>query len=132
MNDKIEAIKNLPLHISLGVKEISSELGNGTINTIVTPASLNPAGFYHGGVMYLLLDACAYSGVLSALEPNEDAVTHDIHVSVLRPAKLNDSITYKSKLVKRGRSLCFIDVEATRNDKLIATARITKSIITIT
>jgi len=129
MNDKIETIKNHPLHVSLGVQEITSELGNATIKAVVNSYTLNPAGFYHGGVMYLLLDACAYSGVLSALEPNEDAVTHDIHVSVLRPAKLDDSVFYKSKLVKRGRSLCFIDVEANSNGKLIATARITKSII---
>jgi len=129
MIENIEAIQNHPLHVSIGVQKITSDSGNARLTAVVNTASLNPQGFYHGGVMYLLLDACAYSGVLSALESNEDAVTHDIHVSVLRPAKLNDQIIYESTLVKRGRSLCFIDAQARCGEKLIATARITKSII---
>jgi len=48
---------------------------------------------------------------------------------VLRPGKLNDKVIYQSKLVKRGRTLCFIDVEARIEGKLIATARVTKSIV---
>jgi len=68
---------------------------------------------------------------LSVLKPNEEAVTHDIHISVLRPGKLNDKVLYQSKLVKRGRTLCFIDVEASIDGKLIATARVTKSIVPV-
>jgi len=131
MNEKIDLIKNHPLHIYLGVQEIISDNGTANLKAIVNNNSLNPSGFYHGGVMYLLLDACAYSGILSALDPHEDALTHDIHVSVMRPAKLNDSIIYQSNVVKRGKRLCFIDVVAKCEDKIIATARITKSIISI-
>jgi len=129
MTDRITPIKNHPLHIHLGVQDISSEAGNGTLKAIVNPNTLNPSGYYHGGIMYTLCDCCAYSGVLSILESNEEAVTHDIHISVLRPGKLNDKVIYQSKLVKRGRTLCFIDVEARIEGKLIATARVTKSIV---
>jgi len=129
MIDKISPIKNHPLHIHLGVQDITSESGNGTLTAIVNTNSLNPSGYYHGGVMYTLCDCCAYSGILSALKSNEDAVTHDIHISVLRPGKLHDKVIYQSKLVKRGKTLCFIDVEAKIDGKLIATARITKSIV---
>ena len=77
----------------------------------------------------MLCDVCAYSGLISALGDQEDAVTHDIHVSVLRPVKEGSEVIYKSSIVKRGRTLCFINVEARSNDKLIATARVTKSMI---
>jgi len=129
MNDRITPIQNLPLHISIGVQDITSDSGNGTLTAIVNQNALNPSGFYHGGLMYMLCDVCAYSGLLSALSQEEDAVTHDIHVSVLRPARLGDKVIYQSQIVKRGRTLCFIDVVAKCRDKLIATARITKSIV---
>jgi len=131
MNDKIAAIQNLPLHVYVGLTEIKSESGNAILTAVVNQNALNPSGFYHGGVMYLLCDVCAYSGVISALNDNEDAVTHDIHFSVLRPAKLGQTITYSSKIIKRGKSLYFIDVEAKCADKIIATARVTKSVISM-
>lgn len=131
MNVKIVAIQNLPLHVYVGVTEIKSDSGNGNLTATVNQNALNPSGFYHGGIMYMLCDVCAYSGVLSALQSNEDAVTHDIHLSVLRPAKLNETVDYSSKIIKRGKSLYFINVEAKIGDKMIATARITKSIITV-
>jgi len=127
VKEKIQAIKALPYHKSIGVKDIISESGNATLTAEVTENTLNPAGYYHGGIIYTLCDVCAYSGILSVLKPHEDAVTHDIHISVLRPARLGDQIIYKSNVVKQGRSLCFIDVEVTVLNKIIATARITKS-----
>jgi len=131
MNEKITLIQNHPLHKHVGVQEIISESGNGILKAIVNQNALNPSGFYHGGVMYLLCDVCAYAGILSALDPNEDAVTHDIHLSVLRPANLDDELIYSSKIVRHGRTLCFINVEASCGAKLVATARITKSIIKV-
>ncbi len=131
MSVRINPIKNLPLHISLGVQDIKSEDGRGTLVAMAHQGSLNPAGLYHGGIIYMLCDVCAYSGLLSALSDEEDAVTHDIHVSVLRPVKAESEVMYQSSIVKRGRTLCFIDVEASSNGKLIATARVTKSIIKV-
>ncbi len=129
MQKKLAAIKNLPLHIHLGVEDIQSDAGAATLRTKANDNTLNPAGYYHGGVIYMLCDVCAYSGVLSALDPSEDAVTHDIHVSVLRPVSPGATVIYQSTLVKRGRTLCFIDVTATCDTKVVATARITKSIV---
>ena len=77
----------------------------------------------------MLSDVCAYAGLLSLLSDNEEAVTHDLHVSVLRPAMLGDEVVFRSEVVKRGRQLCFLNVTATVDDKIIATARVTKSII---
>ena len=103
----------------------------GSFEIKVTDAVANPNQILHGGVMYLLCDVCAYSGLLSLLNDAEEAVTHDIHVSVLSSAFKGDVIKFSSETIKKGRSVCFMKVEAKVKDKIIATATVTKSIISI-
>lgn len=131
MSKRLEKIKNLALHKYLGVKNILSTEGGAELFAVVNANTVNPAGNYHGGVLYTLCDVCAYSGLISQLSPEQDAVTHDIHVSVLRPALESDDVTYTSSIVKLGKTLCFIDVEAQVKGKTIATARVTKSIVSV-
>ena len=129
MNPRLQKVLDHPLHKFLGVTDITSTDGCGEIRITVTEQLVNPAGLFHGGVVYVLSDVCAYAGLLSMLEDSEEAVTHDLHVSVLRPAKLGDEVVFRSQIVKRGRQLCFLDVTASVNDKTIATVRVTKSVI---
>lgn len=129
MQQRIETVLNHPLHRYLGLDDIDSVEGEATLAFTVNENTLNPAGVLHGGVVYTLCDVCAYAGLLSVLTDDEEAVTHDIHVSALRSAKFGDKVRVRSTLVKRGRSLCFIDVAAEVEGKLIATARVTKSIL---
>jgi len=129
MTPRLRKVLDHPLHQFLGVADISSEDGQGEIRIKVSEELVNPAGLFHGGVVYVLSDVCAYAGLLNLLSDNEEAVTHDLHVSVLRPAKLGDEVVFRSDVVKRGRQLCFLDVTASVNEKVIATARVTKSII---
>ena len=129
MNPRLQNVLSHPLHQFLGVADIHSADGQGEIRITVTDELVNPAGVFHGGVVYVLSDVCAYAGLLSLLNDNEEAVTHDLHVSILRPAKRGDEVVFRSEVVKRGRQLCFIDVTASVNDKIIATIRVTKSVI---
>jgi len=129
MNPRLQNVLSHPLHQFLGVADIHSTDGQGEIRITVTDELVNPAGVFHGGVVYVLSDVCAYAGLLSLLNDNEEAVTHDLHVSILRPAKRGDEVVFRSEVVKRGRQLCFIDVTASVNDKIIATIRVTKSVI---
>jgi len=129
MNPRLQKVLDHPLHKFLGVADITSDNGSGEIRITVTEELVNPAGLFHGGVVYVLSDVCAYAGLLSMLEDSEEAVTHDLHISVLRPAKLGDEVVFRSQIVKRGRQLCFLNVTASVNDKTIATVRVTKSVI---
>lgn len=131
MKQRLEAVLNHPLHSYLGVTGIDSADGEAILNFEITQNTINPAGVLHGGVVYALCDVCAYAGLLSLLTDREEAVTHDIHVSAMRSAVLGENVTLASTLIKRGRSLCFIDVEARVETRLIATARVTKSILTV-
>lgn len=127
--NRLEAVRNLPLHRYLGVTRLAAEQGKGTLEFEVSEHTANPAGVLHGGVIYALCDVCAYAGLLSLLRPDQEAVTHDLHVSVMRSAQQGDRVVIESSPVRLGRRIGFFEVTATVGDTVIATARVTKSIL---
>ena len=127
--DRLQKVIDLELHRFLGSTGLVSNNGRGGLSFVVGNHTANPAGVLHGGVVYLLCDVCAYAGLLSILPDDREAVTHDIHVSVLRAVNLGDTVQMTSRILKQGRILCFFDVQAVVADELIATARVTKSLI---
>ena len=129
MNERLKTVIRHPLHRHLGVNGIKSESGHGEIVLTITENAVNPAGFFHGGVIYLLCDVCAYGGLLSLLDDNTEAVTHDIQVSVMKAVEMGDVVEFRSEVVKMGARLCFIDVRVSSAGEIIATARITKSLL---
>ena len=129
MNERLSKVINHPLHRHLGVTGIKSVSGRGEIELTITENAANPAGFFHGGVIYLLCDVCAYGGLLSLLDDHTEAVTHDIQVSVMQAMRIGDRVEFRSEVVKLGARICFIDVKMTSSDKVIATARVTKSLL---
>lgn len=129
MNARLKNVIALPLHQYLGVTSIKSESGCGELSITVTENLVNPSGRFHGGAIYALCDVCAYSGLLSLIDDRTEAVTHDIQISIMRPAKLGDFVYFNSEVVKLGKRLCFIDVSVTLNDQIIASAKVTKSLL---
>ena len=128
MNDRLNTIAALPLHKFLGVTALNSDAGRGALSITITENLINPAGIFHGGVIYVLCDVCAYAGLLSLLDENTEAVTHDIQISVMRSAKLADVVDFQSEVVKLGKRICFIDVKVTVCGEIVASARVTKTI----
>ncbi len=131
MNPRLKKVIDHPLHQSLGITSIDAENGNGRFTITIGDSALNPFGALHGGVVYLLCDVCAYAGLLSVMESHTQAVTHDIHVSIMKSAKLGDRVEFASQLIKRGKHLCFISVRASVSGRVIASANITKSLIPV-
>lgn len=127
--NRLDMVRNLPLHQYMGVTQLSAREGKGRLEFVVGENNINPAGVLHGGVIYTLCDVCAYAGLLSLLAPEQEAVTHDLHVSVLRPARDGQTVVIESVPVRLGRRLGFFDVTATVDHTAIATARVTKSIL---
>ncbi|MFP4445896.1 MAG: PaaI family thioesterase [Desulfosudaceae bacterium] len=126
---RLEKVIDHPLHQYLGITAIQSQEGRGRMAVPVTDNIVNPAGVLHGGVVYLLCDVCAYAGLLSLLAKGSEAVTHDIQVSVMQAAHKGDILEFSSAMVKLGKRLGFIDVRMTVDDRVMATARVTKSIL---
>jgi uncharacterized protein (TIGR00369 family) len=74
----------------------------------VKPLYINSVGVIHGGIISSLADA-AICNALGADENNiQKAVTVDLKVSFLNPAKGN-SLTALAEVVKEGRSLTHAD-----------------------
>lgn len=129
MQNKLEELARLPLHRHLGIENIRSDNGEGALEFDAGEALINATGVLHGGVIYMVLDICAYAGMFSVLPPDRVAVTHDIHVSVMRPVMMGDRVRVTSKTLKMGRTLCFLEAFAHVNDRIVAKGTVTKSLI---
>lgn len=129
MDQRIATIIAHPLHQFLGVTTIESEGGKGKLSVTINENTANPAGVFHGGAIYALCDVCGYCGLVSLIDDKTTAVTHDIQVSVMRAAPKGAVADFSSEVVKLGKKVCFIDVKVTVAGKIIASARITKTMV---
>lgn len=125
----LRQIESLPLHRYLGMGRIETEPDAAWFVLEVGDHSANPGGSLHGGVIATLCDVACYAALQSSLRAGEDAVTHDLHVSVMRAARRGDRVRFHARLIKRGRSLAFLEASAACGDLLLATAHVTKSIV---
>lgn len=128
----LAAVRDFPLHKQFGFT--IDALGEGTCDAScqIGPEHLNIGGVVHGGVMYLLLDVAAYCAAVTLIPEGTNPVTHDLHVSVMRPTPRGARLELQAAVRKAGRSLYFIDVDARVGDKPVASARVTKSVVSVT
>lgn len=125
----VAKVLDVPLHRFVGLELVHQQPGKSHARVIAVPNTLNNVGVVHGGIYYALLDASAYLAVIPLLRSGENAVTHDIHVSMMRPVAEGQILDLHGQVTRRGRSLIFAEAEARVGDKLIATARVTKSVV---
>ena len=129
--NELEKVRSWPLHHSWGVQSIHALDGRSEISVQVNESMSNPAGTMHGGLIYALTDVAAYTALLSVVEENQIGVTHHINVQVLRPVQLGAVLRIEAEVIKRGRRLSFIESKAYIEDKVVALASITKSMVTL-
>ena len=125
----LQAMGQFPLHAQFGFEVVDHGEGTCQARSVVSDAHLNLGGVVHGGVMYLLLDVTAYCAAVTVMPEGFNVTTHDLHVSMLRPTKGGDVLDLRGVVRKQGRTLYFIDAEAWVEDKLVASARVTKSLV---
>lgn len=118
-----------PLHRALGLETIDAGQGRSRFEVLIGPDMVNVAGMFHGGIVYLLADLACFAAVLSELKDDEFAVTHDIHVSMLRAAKLGQRASFEARVLKLGRSVAFMEAQVRCGEELLARATVTKSIL---
>lgn len=118
-----------PLHRALGLQDIDAGKGRASFEVLIGADMVNVAGMFHGGIVYLLADLACFAAVLSELKDDELAVTHDLHVSMLRAAKLGQRARFEARVLKRGRALAFMEAQVYCGDDLLARATVTKSIL---
>jgi uncharacterized protein (TIGR00369 family) len=85
------------------------------------PAALNPFGTLQGGYLAVFIDEMFSTAIGSVLEAGEWAVTAEVKISylkALRPGTLSGS----ARVIRRTRSLAFLEASVTTPDGALATA----------
>lgn len=122
-------VDDLPFHRFLEMSITRAEPGIGELVLRPSGKTINAGGVVHGGIIYSLLDAAGYLAMMPVLRDHQNGVTHDMHASVLNAAPVDQPLVFKGFLRKLGKRLAFCDSEAWSGDSLVATGRVTKSII---
>ena len=84
----------------------------------VDPAFLTPWGGVFGGYLAALADESAGLAALSVLEPGETFATNDLRISPLRAVR-GGTVTIESRVLHRGRSTIFVEIEFRSEDDLL-------------
>lgn len=129
LRQRLTLTLNLPFHRFLKMELLDHHPGRADIRINATENIANVADVVHGGILYAVLDAAAFISLVPLLADHQNAVTHDIHVSVLRPAPLDLPLIFKGRTVKIGKRLAFCDAQAYYGERLVSSARVTKSIV---
>lgn len=127
-NPRQQTVIDVALHRHLGLAFERCADGEASAGFEVGPQHVG-FGTLHAGVLYALMDAVAMLALLTRLDPARHAVTHDLHVSVMRSAALGDRVVLEGRVARLGRSVAFVDVSARVGEVVIATARVTKSVV---
>lgn len=125
--DRIQSILDVALNRHLGL--VFDRHHEGVAHAHFDATAVHAAfGGIHGGALYALLDAVAMLALLPSLPPSRHAVTHDLHVSMMRPVAPGARCHLQGRVVRQGRTLAFLDATAEVDGQVIASARVTKSL----
>ena len=127
---RVRGVLDIPLHRFLDVALRDPADPAAGIVFPAGEAALNNVGMLHGGVVYALLDVAAYLALLPALRDGENAVTHDLSVSLVRPVSADAQVEVTGTVVRKGRAVAFLRSEARVDDVVVATAQVTKTVVT--
>ena len=103
-----------PLNAKLGIR--TDDLPDGRVQlSLVTDASMqSEGGSVHGGIHALLLDGAMGRCVVRTLEPGQDCATVQLSIQYLAPA--SGRIAALGRIVRRGRTMAFVEGECARED----------------
>jgi uncharacterized protein (TIGR00369 family) len=115
-----------PYAAALGIEIESLDAERALLRLPFREANANPGGALHGGVAASLAVIGANAVTRAALGPESGPWhTAGLHVSYLAAA-INEAVTAEARLLRRGKELCFLEVEvATADGKAIAHAAVT-------
>jgi len=108
----------------LGIKLVKEKKGYCLVKLNVKPHLLNHGGIVHGGVLATLCDVVLAGAVATAMNKDEWCVTAQLNIEYLYPAFPNEELFGYSQLIKKGKTLAFVEGGIrTKSKKLIAKAQ---------
>ncbi|MGB3211400.1 MAG: PaaI family thioesterase [Desulforhopalus sp.] len=90
--------------------------------TEVKDIHLNPGGITHGGFIMSLMDSGMGTAVYRVLGAKERAATISFDVKFISPSTTGDTLAGTARVLRKTRSLVFMQGEVRSGDKLVATA----------
>lgn len=129
LSPRVVSVLDIALHRFLGVALLDEADPAAGITFTVGDAAVNNADVLHGGIVSALLDVACYLAVLPHLAEQENAVTHDLTASLLRPVARGSDVRVRGTVLRRGRSVVFLRAEATVDDALVAAGQVTKTVV---
>lgn len=125
----VAAILSAPAHVAQGLRAVSVGDSEATLEFTAGPASLAPTGAVHGGILAMLMDPAALCALVSTMPDGVHAVTADMHVQHMRPARPGARLQIVARVLRAGRSLAFCEANVLDDGKLCSTARLTKAMV---
>lgn len=107
------------------------EMGDGAAVVALNPRAemLTPWGTLNGGVVNVLVEHPTYLALLTQLKEGEFPMTSDVFVQHMRPLPGDAEYTLRSSVIRRGRSMAWVNTDVFANDVLVSAARVTKTIL---
>lgn len=103
-----------PINAALGIEHEDLPDGRVRLALATGPEHVNEVGIVHGGVTALLLDGAMGRCVVRTLASGQSCATVQLSIQYLAPAK--GRIEAVARVVKRGRTVAFLEAECTRAD----------------
>ena len=112
LKEKIWAgIQKQSYAVLLGLQVEEAEEGRVVISCRKRPDLLQQTGIFHGGVTGGMCEAAASYAALTVLPEGQSVVGVEYKISLLRPITADKIITV-ARVLKQGRQLIVVDVEA--------------------
>ena len=122
-------VLSAPAHVAQGLNAVAVGAGEATLEFVAGPASLAPTGAVHGGILTMLMDPAALCALLPILPDGAHAVTADMYVQHMRPARPGATLRIVARVLRMGRSLAFCEADVMDGETRCSTARITKAVV---
>jgi len=127
--DRARQALDLPLQRALGVRPLDPHVPSLGVWFPVADLADNGTGGMHAAALSAALEVAGYLAVLPTLSAAEHAVTHMIATQLLAAADLGERVEVRAQLERRTRNLAFLSATAAVDERLIARAQLTKSIV---
>jgi len=107
------------------------EMQHGFARIAFTPRRemLTPWATLNGGVLNSLVEVSAFYALLPSLEPNELPVTNDIFLQHVRPLPGDREYELTGRLLRKGRTMAWLESTAWVDGKECSFARLTKTLV---
>jgi uncharacterized protein (TIGR00369 family) len=127
---RVASVFEIPLHRYLGITLVDdADPAAGIVLPVEEPV-LNNVGVLHGGIIPALLDVSCYLALLPHLDAAQNAVTHDVTASLVRPVSAGRRVEMVGEVVRRGRAVAFLRAEARVDGVVVAYGQVTKTVVT--